>query len=963
MSRRRFNLGDILRKINDGNDNPQRVKEEKRDDTPAVLPSEAPQNPLYPSKGRDDSLPRQPLYYRENIQPSDLPTERSEEENNNNVRERIVLDKIDTIDGSGRRKPPHTSDAECYDNATLRKENHSGKPGLHATPQENEDDESAFDIFRYVDIIFRRRYLFASIVIILTAFSFFRYLFSDKYYIARARLLFRPDAHNIFNDQMYFRYWGDREKIFNTHLELLRSNTVLTMVAENLGGKETPEAINASLTIKQGETNGEKNDIIEISCRHNKAETARDIVNELCRSYIEYRRSVNAQEITRLISKFEYQIDKIQKELSAKEAAIREFKESHRMVELSNETNATIAKLADMESSLQQTELALLETRERFSALNSQINAQQQDIVQSVTYQDPFQNRIAALELELNTLASEYSQEHFKVKMLRQQIENLKAATADSMTHEAVSKTLVKNPIRQALLQELVNLSIEKAALEAKRTALQQLIERLNGELARLPAMEQKYAYLQRESESLIQTLRMLKTKYEETKIRRDSEESDLKLLELAQTPTQPISKVNFSIVIIGILVGIILGIVIAVLMEYLDQTVKEPSLIERKIGIPLLGFVPFIKAENVLAENSADLTKNILEPFRTLRANLKLISSTHRVRTFLICSAVKGEGKTTLAANLAITFALDGKRTVLIDADLRRSHIHNLFSIPKQTGLTDYLLGTATLDQIFKSTRFENLSVITSGERPHNPAELLGTMLFDRLIEELKTKADIVIFDSPALLLVSDTITMAPKMECIIYVVRTFWTPARAALQGVNLLRRIGLKIYGGILNGVSYSGVYYPYYYGYYGYYSYKYSYDEDNKHPFSIRKAGLRIESSLKERLTSLNSYLPRLVSDLNRGAGKIAGKKMLWLLLLCLIIVTALQIAVDRYMPAPISASESIIYMGLTGRVEKKTTDKSFKIENTQSKEMEDSGKEGRPQRDTVFHSSIPEMQNR
>ena len=114
-----------------------------------------------------------------------------------------------------------------------------------------------------------------------------------------------------------------------------------------------------------------------------------------------------------------------------------------------------------MELELQKTQLQLVETKERITALNSQISKQEQEVVQSITYHDPFQNRLSDLELELNTLSSEYSPEHYKVKMLKQQIEMLKSAAADSLNREAASRTMVTNPIRQALLQELINLTIE----------------------------------------------------------------------------------------------------------------------------------------------------------------------------------------------------------------------------------------------------------------------------------------------------------------------------------------------------------------------------------------------------------------------------------------------------------------------------------------------------------------------
>jgi polysaccharide biosynthesis transport protein len=934
MTRRKFNLGEIIRKLNE--DNP-----ETSHDQHSPPPVETKQSIVTPpvnspsintaiNDAQHEStamLPEQPDLHRgrsgvsfstlrpapDKVAPPPIATKPSPPEQTETQVDRQSNEKPVLAQHYQQEPKTYKKNAPPLENTPPQKNVYIPP----TVPSEDEEVEEEFDIFKYIGIVLRRKYIVIIVLIICTLLSLFRFLRSDTYYIANARLLFRPDDNQqILSDQRITRYWGDRENIFSTHLELLRSHTVLAMVAENMNHTVAPEEIGARLTIKQGETNGDKNDIIEISFRHKNSETARDVINEICRSYIEYRRDVNAQEVSRLVKKFEYQIDKLEKELDSRESDLRSFKESHRMVELSNETNLTISKLSQMEMALQATQLSILENNERLEALTTQISRQEQDIVQSVTYQDPFKNRISDLELELNTLTTEYSPEHFKVKNLRQQIDNLKAAVVDSLSKAAASKTLVKNPIRQALLQDLVNVTIEKSSLDAKRIAQEQLIDKLNQELIKLPAMQQKFANLQRETESLLQTLRMLKNKFEEAKIRRDSEESDLKILELAQTPRNAYSTSQPINIILGMLVGLILGIAVAFLIEYLDQSLKEPASVEKVLGLPLLGIVPFIEADHALLEQATDLTKNILEPFRALRANLKHIATNHHLQTFIICSAIKGEGKTTLGANLGITFALDGKKVILVDGDLRRSQVHTLFGVPKQHGLSDYLLGTANVDDIIKPTRINNMSTITSGERPNNPAELLGTKLFDHLIAELKEKADIIIFDSPALLPVSDTITMAPKMDGVLFVVRTFWTPLKAAKQALNQLERIGSRLYGGILNGASHGGKHYPYYYGYYGYYgyySYKYSYDEDHKKPLTIRTAGLAIERKSKEMLTSFVYGIPKAVGAINREVAAITRKKRFWILLLLLLSMSGLRV----YLKLKSSSvhPESIEYIGI------------------------------------------------
>jgi capsular exopolysaccharide synthesis family protein len=333
---------------------------------------------------------------------------------------------------------------------------------------------------------------------------------------------------------------------------------------------------------------------------------------------------------------------------------------------------------------------------------------------------------------------------------------------------------------------------------------------------------------------------------------------------------------------------------------------------------MPLLGIVPLIETNKALIQKSADLEKKILEPFRSLRANLKHLAATYNYKTFMICSAIKGEGKTTLAANLAITFALDGKKTILVDADLRRSQLHALFTIPKEHGLADYLFGTKTADEILKKTVYENLSVITSGERPHNPAELVGTYRFDLIIKELKERADIIIFDSPALLPVSDGMTMAPKVDGCIMVFRTTWTPLKAAKQAKFQIARLGCHILGGIFNGVSLARSYYPYYYGYYGYYSYtKYNYEEEPKKRFSLRQFGLRFENSARHYVHNLRYSLPKHVGAGSYFARQLIRKKTFWVLLLLLLGISGAEFWL-RFRQAPeIAEKTGITYISIGG----------------------------------------------
>ena len=272
---------------------------------------------------------------------------------------------------------------------------------------------------RYIGIVLRRKNIIIAAVLVASVFSIMSYVKAVKYFTAHTRMLFTMggDKDIMGNTSDMNVYWDSREERLNTHLELIKSQIVLKRVAENLQNAVSPGEISGALIINCGGKEGESTDIIDVAFSHSNAETARNVANELCKCYMEYIKEVNVQDVTRLIDKLDEEIEKVDKDLSQKENTLRVFKENNRTVELSSETNMTISKLSQMELAMQQTELDMLESREKFTGLKKEIDQQQVDVIQSMTYQNPYQSKLAELELQLNTLSAEYSPEHFKVRI------------------------------------------------------------------------------------------------------------------------------------------------------------------------------------------------------------------------------------------------------------------------------------------------------------------------------------------------------------------------------------------------------------------------------------------------------------------------------------------------------------------------------------------------------------------
>lgn len=789
-------------------------------------------------------------------------------------------------------------------------------PGSGDTFLAADQDEDAFDIYRYLSVLLRRKVLIILALLIGGAISMHGYFTAAKYYKAHARLLFTPGYQELMGENSIpWDIWGSTEKKISTHLDLLATNhEVLRRVSESLDNKIAPEAIPGGLTIERGTTGTETNNIIEVYYKHGSPEIARDVVNTLCQSYLAHIQEVNAQDITRMIVKFEDQIAKVKADLKDREDTFRRFKEDNHIVELSRGASAVEGRYNEIDQAVQSSQLALIDNKQRFVSIKREINEQDISVVQSVTYSNPYQNQLADLEFQLNTLLAEYGPDHFKVQMVKKQIEKMREILSSEVSKTIRSKTLTKNPIRENLIQSIVSLTIEKATLDAKLAAQEKLKIGLDDQKVKLPATEQQYITLQRETESLIAALSLLQTQYEKAKIKRDSQESDLKILELAPTPTGAITTAKSTQLFVGFIVGLILGVALAFLLEYLDQTIKDPKDVERLLEVPLLGMIPQIEGENVVLDFESEVGKTRLEPFRALRASIKHLLVIHKIKTLIFCSPVKGEGKTTIAINLAISFAADGKKVILIDGDLRRPQLHSVLSIPKEGGLAELLLGTIDVASALKPARHENLKVVTAGDRPINPTELLGTPRFDELIEEFKKRADLVIFDSPALLPVSDALAMAPRMDAVLMVSRTLWTPIRAAQQAKAQLKQLNSNVIGTILNGISHSRGYYPYYYGYYRYYAYKYTYDyeEDPSSRSTMREWGLAVESQIRTHLSDFRLAVPRYVGVVSLFVKGLLRRPMFWILGLLL---TGVFVVIPTVLPKhAVTIPAEIAYVG-------------------------------------------------
>jgi capsular exopolysaccharide synthesis family protein len=382
---------------------------------------------------------------------------------------------------------------------------------------------------------------------------------------------------------------------------------------------------------------------------------------------------------------------------------------------------------------------------------------------------------------------------------------------------------------------------------QQRETLLTRALDQQKAETNQMAGKLVEYNILKREAEANKTLYEGLMTKLKETAISQGLRSSNIRVVDPAMIPSTPARPAKARNVALAFLVGLVGGIGLALMREYLDNTVKTADDVETLSRLPSLAVVPQFAGPNGsgkrhgllqgFSSNGHDkrielvaqhLPKSQMsEAFRALRTSILLSQADHPPQVILVTSALPREGKTTAAANLAVTLAQLGDRTVLVDADLRKPGVGRLLNLGsgKYAGLSSYLAGVSSLDLVsVPHPAIPNLVAIPTGPLPPNPADLLSSHKLADAIAELRTKFKFIVIDSPPVMAATDAVILSVQTDGVLIVVRSGETPKEAFTRTRDLLNSVKCRILGVVLNAVDasapdyyYSYRYYPYSYGY--------------------------------------------------------------------------------------------------------------------------------------------------
>src|SRR6266566_1839718 len=707
-------------------------------------------------------------------------------------------------------------------------------------------------LYDYLLILRKHQWLILSFmlaVVTIVAIATFR---MQPVYVATARIEIGRENSNIlpFQGTDAYDLMTDSENYIETQSKILTSETLALQTIRNSGLSARPEysspngpseamasgsLANQKRPPELGEFLGSlsvkrvpNSRLMDVSFESTDSQLAARIVNAHIASYIEQNFRSKYEATTQASTWLADQLSELKIKVQKSEDARISYERQNQIWTLDDKQNITTQRLSDINKQLTDAQSERMKKESLYEfAKSGNLDAVPQ--VQSDAGLAELLRKRNDLSSQHSDALSQYGPNFPRVQRLQAQLKDLDANI------EKEKKKIVdvlESDYREARQRE----SMLSQALDQQKAAANQMAEKLV-----------EYNILKREAEAIKALYEGLMTKLKETAISLGLRSSNIRIVDPAMIPSTPSRPAKARNITLAFLVGLVGGIGLALMREYLDNTVKSPDDVETLARLPSLAVVPQFASSNGsskrqgllqgFAANGQDkrielvaqhLPKSqISEAFRALRTSILLSQADHPPQVILVTSALPREGKTTAAANLAVTLAQLGDSTVLVDADLRKPGIGRLLNLAggKYAGLSSYLAGVSSLDLVsVPHPAIPNLVAIPTGPLPPNPADLLSSHKLVEAIAELRTKYKFIIIDSPPILAATDAVILSVQTDGVLLVVRSGTTPKEAYTRTRDLLSSVKCRILGVVLNAVDssapdyyYSYRYYPYSYGY--------------------------------------------------------------------------------------------------------------------------------------------------
>lgn len=603
---------------------------------------------------------------------------------------------------------------------------------------------------------------------------------------------------------------------FDTQVELMESPEVLRQAEAKLSATR-PELTQSEVKIAVEQLS--KTSIFTLSATGRDKVYTQALLDAVMDQYLQFLSDQKTKSSDSAMQGITSQMLEKETEISQMEDQILAWKKKNNLSSLQEEGNSAAKYVADLKQDLakSQTNYELLDTL----SLDQSLQRRQETLDTTTLARSIDPNSVsgaaaAYLQAKQEILLKQARREelsqylkpkHPKIITLSEEITRLNN-TIKILKDQSQQELATQ---RDSLRIQIDNIKKQIALWEVKAVELSGRIGEFENMNEKLTRMKGNYQQLEEAKSSMT--------------IREKVEQEPMSIMARA-SEAEPIHQGLVKALVIGILGGLIVGIGILLLINQFDDRIRSFSEMQATFEHQIIGHVPKsdITSHPLLVEN--DDRHMLFESFRNIRSSIFFMPyEGSRPKTLLITSSIPHEGKSTVSSNFAVTLAMSGAKTLLIDADMRRGALHDIFKVPSSPGLTEILGGTATLKKTIRDTSVENLSFLPRGQGTLHANDLLLGKQTDALIKKVYAEYDYIVFDSAPVLAADDTSNLAPKVDGTIFVVRASFTQARLARRTLELLADRQVNILGLIFNYAETSAADYPYY-----------RYEEYHKQPVS-------------------------------------------------------------------------------------------------------------------------------
>ncbi|CAN5887298.1 polysaccharide biosynthesis tyrosine autokinase [soil metagenome] len=716
-------------------------------------------------------------------------------------------------------------------------------------------------VWDYVKVVYKRRWLSIPAFLLVFSVMAFNSMRQTPIYRSQAQLLVEKDAPTVARlDQMFQSQEGwQSDEFYQTQYRILQSrslakrtidqmklwevpklgngpapksqispsgmawglvDTAVSLVKRPFKGAEPPVQAPAPEQVQADESAAQAGRIseflggleifpvrntrlVEIRYKSTDPKFAAEAANAVAAAYIQQSMEFKLNTSKEAGDFLSDRLAEQRKAVEASERALQAFREQNGTVTVAEGTSSiAIQRLTDLNGALIKARTERLNKEALYNQLKSMQAAGTIETFPAVLANDYIQGlktNLAQVQREQAQLSERYGDVHPEMIKAKAAVQ-----TASAKLTTEISKVVegVNNEYRTALAQE----QSLQGALNSQRT-----------EAIGQNKMGIALSVLQREADSNRQVYESLLQQTKETGIAGERRATNVRVVDAAEVPRGPISPNLRSDMTFAFVAGLVLAIGLAFGFEYLDNRIKTPQELKAHLHVPFLGMVPVVpvdKDPNPLLDKN--VPQNFSEAFKSIRTNLLFSSADDGLRSLVITSAGPGEGKSCVASNIAMALAQAGQRVLLIDADMRRPRVHEIFGGTQEPGLSNVLAGNAKTSEAIRKSATAGLWLLPAGHIPPNPAELLGSRRYVEFMASLNAHFDWVILDTPPVMVVADSSIVANQSSGVVFVVRADHTSKHSIRAAGEQLEAANAHMLGSVLNRVDL--VANPYYYSAY-------------------------------------------------------------------------------------------------------------------------------------------------